>query len=577
MNTYVFKSNVFRVACISLQLLCVTCGSALHAQWVNCGVVPREHSSLVTDQWLPVMSPDGHGGAYVAWSEEDGFESNIYAQRISRDGRLLWGEGGVQVSTGDGTRWQKWAYIQADDADRGVFIVWENYDRAGGVTLQAQKLDSAGHPLWGANGVVSTTKYQCYISTLAVDGNGGVFVGSAGFDSTLTDCYPWIQHFDQDGSRLWGDAGLVLSNRRTFTKAYMFRLCRSSQPGHVIAAWSQAVDSTRTLEQTYAQLLDSDGKALWSPEGVHVTTEPTDTRYYLGILPDIAGGAFITWTYHIFNGQVLQHIDSNGQPRLGAKGLHVTDASGVWDLCTDNAGGIIIGANGWTKGHTYNYFVKHITATDVDSWKDDSSGVIVVPGPSNYSPRGSTICSDGAGGIFHLHQIHGSKWIVAQWLDSNRIRRFGDEETILCQGQEDNKGQLSIIATAPGEAMATWQRQGGPGIGPTNYVAKVDTRGVVAVRPLRAGTAVPLRIAAVYPNPCVEHTQLTFSLGHPGTVHAALLDASGREVLRVHEGAHEAGSFGCGVDRGSLPDGAYVISAYIDNERPVTRLLLLKR
>jgi hypothetical protein len=57
------------------------------------------------------VASDGHGGIIVTWTDwrntkggvigcQDGRDSDVYAQRMSHEGKLLWGEDGIPVAIG---------------------------------------------------------------------------------------------------------------------------------------------------------------------------------------------------------------------------------------------------------------------------------------------------------------------------------------------------------------------------------------------------------------------------------------------------------------------------------------------
>jgi hypothetical protein len=55
-------------------------------------------------QGNPVVVADGQGGAIVAWVDARSGDADLYAQRLTRDGALLWATNGVAVCTVAGTQ-----------------------------------------------------------------------------------------------------------------------------------------------------------------------------------------------------------------------------------------------------------------------------------------------------------------------------------------------------------------------------------------------------------------------------------------------------------------------------------------
>ncbi|OGF17990.1 MAG: hypothetical protein A2W00_15065 [Candidatus Eisenbacteria bacterium RBG_16_71_46] len=140
------------------------------ARWLPDGT-PVE-TSVGGGGWLPRVISDGTGGAIVSWTSG----GDIYAQRLSgAGGTRRWPDGGVIVCNAGGA--QSLPAMVPDGAG-GAIVVWHDW-RAGGalasLDLYAQRLNSSGSLLWGANGAVlcSAPEEQLYPACTA-DGAGGV-------------------------------------------------------------------------------------------------------------------------------------------------------------------------------------------------------------------------------------------------------------------------------------------------------------------------------------------------------------------------------------------------------------------
>ncbi|MEA2561521.1 MAG: hypothetical protein QOH06_3025 [Acidobacteriota bacterium] len=86
--------------------------------------------------------PDGEGGAVVAFSDgPDGLD--VVAQRMSRDGRKLWGAGTAVASGPDADGFTS----LAAGPGGGAFVLYNDFGKRQ-VGLSIQRLDGAGRPLW---------------------------------------------------------------------------------------------------------------------------------------------------------------------------------------------------------------------------------------------------------------------------------------------------------------------------------------------------------------------------------------------------------------------------------------------
>jgi hypothetical protein len=80
----------------------------------------------------------------------------------------------------------------------------------------------------------------------------------------------------------------------------------------------------------------------------------------------------------------------------------------------------------------------------------------------------------------------------------------------------------------------------------------------------------------VYPNPVRERAVLRFALPDPAHVRLDLVDASGRLVATLLEGARGAGAHEAAFDGAGLPPGVYFCRLTAGPRRAVHPVLLLE-
>jgi hypothetical protein len=110
-------------------------------QWTHDGIAP---AILGGNKLIPGILRDGEGGLYVAWNDDRGGDSDIYAQRLDASGVPRWTVGGVVVSGAMGH--QRGSAI-VPDASGGLLIAWRD-ERHGTRDIYAQRLE----PMYGAWG-----------------------------------------------------------------------------------------------------------------------------------------------------------------------------------------------------------------------------------------------------------------------------------------------------------------------------------------------------------------------------------------------------------------------------------------
>ncbi len=193
--------------------------------WAKLGVALKGGSR-------PQLAADGAGGAIVTWRDRSRiWNGEVFAQRVSADGNMLWPRDGVWL-------WD----IPADypdtsgildssvigDGTGGAIIVWTGYSEPAGhknAIVYAQRLGSDGQRLWSGEEVCDNPdlQFQGYSSVIS-DGQGGIIIGSRAGESSIsqTDSV-YAQRIDAEGSRLWGEGGLeVYKVRSALTVQFIF-------------------------------------------------------------------------------------------------------------------------------------------------------------------------------------------------------------------------------------------------------------------------------------------------------------------------------------------------------------------
>jgi predicted lipoprotein with Yx(FWY)xxD motif len=142
-------------------------------QWTADGVAIATTANAQTS---PHISPDGSGGAFVAW--QDG--TDIYAQRVNGSGAVQWAAEGTPLSTAADT--QSFPRIAPDNSG-GAIITWADRRSGTDYDLYAQRINSGGTVQWTANGIALSTAADDQSSGTATsppqilpDGSGGAII-----------------------------------------------------------------------------------------------------------------------------------------------------------------------------------------------------------------------------------------------------------------------------------------------------------------------------------------------------------------------------------------------------------------
>ena len=162
---------------VQLDLFAQRLDSSGRSLWTRNGIGV---TTALAEQFFPLAVTDGAGGAIVAWLDHRGDSYQVYAERISGGGAVLWG--GVPVAPA-ANRDQVEHRIIGDGAG-GAVIVWTEIEDSGtSVDIYAQRLTAGGSATWGSHGspVITAASDQNY-AAIASDGSGGAIISWTHYD-----------------------------------------------------------------------------------------------------------------------------------------------------------------------------------------------------------------------------------------------------------------------------------------------------------------------------------------------------------------------------------------------------------
>jgi hypothetical protein len=395
----------------------------------------------------------------VVWEDGRFGSTNIYAQRIDDSGGLLWQAEGVAISNAGGAKDNE-ELISSDDGS--VIVAWEDHRNKKFINIYAQKISKDGRSLWAASGVAASRSQSNKGGLkLVSDGAGGaIIVWEEIRGATLTDVY--CQRINSGGTALWAENGVAICNSQSDQTGPCIA---TDGAGGAMIAW---VDSRSGLfnKDIYAQRITSAGIAAWKANGEEVCTAPDDQKSP-AITEDDKGGAIITWTdkggggYDIY----AQIMDAQGKPALVADGVPVCKAPGTQKdpvISGDGAGGAIIA---WVDFRNANWdiFAQRLNAKGEILWGE--AGLPVCKAPlTQFAPQ---ILTGSWGAIITWEDYRNAKNynIYVQKLTPSGDFIWQQDGSPLCAGPEGERNPR-IAANGQGGAMIAWEdyRAGGFGV-----------------------------------------------------------------------------------------------------------------
>ncbi|MDR4508393.1 MAG: hypothetical protein MRJ65_09190 [Candidatus Brocadiaceae bacterium] len=349
------------------------------------------------NQDKPQIVSDGAGGVILAWQDgrsgdmrnEEG-SYDIYVQHIGANGKILLPKNGLCVC--NETNAQNSPAITSD-GDGGAIIVWQDM-RTNYADLFAQRIDKKGKPLWGENGVPVCIAFGGQGVPIAVeDGVGGAIVVWQDFRRTFADIY--AQRIDGSGKILWDKNGVPICMARGHET---FPALISDGAEGAIIVWNDTRNDARSnTNDIFIQHVDGNGAIQWMEDGMPVTIASKDQNFPV-IASDGAGGAFIAWwdKRKDKSDVYAQHIDLTGEATWNEDGMGICVKPGIQnyvDIASDGAGGTIIVWND-NRNKTFDIYAQRIDSEGMVLWKDNGNPISAAANTQCYP----TLVGDGRGG-----------------------------------------------------------------------------------------------------------------------------------------------------------------------------------
>lgn len=267
---------------------------------------------------MPLVS-DGAGGAFLVWQRLRG--EGIFAQRLDSDGKVLWAEGGVAVTS----RTNDTESAQLINDDKGNFIIaWVNIFRGEEFRkdVYVQKLDANGNRSWDEQGILLGRGQD---PKLTSDSSGGCIV-------VWEQGKVFAQRIDAFGETQWQEGGVLVSNVSQSTPSPAFGIVRviSDGGGGSTVIWINDIYTRRGHDtKVFAQKLNPDGQNVWSENGVVAYQNPPFRAVGNSEVANDGFGGFIIGT-RVSEGMSLSKTDSVYSQKINSQGNRVWGESGLY-------------------------------------------------------------------------------------------------------------------------------------------------------------------------------------------------------------------------------------------------------
>ena len=413
------------------------------------------------------VTSDGNGSAFIVYEATNG--ENMYVQKISADGKTVWGEKGVLLGNSGSQAYSFFSFNIIYDNAGGAIVVWpdSSQDKLR-PTSHLTRIDAQGNVIWQHD--------FSYFNQLLSDGSGGAIICYDDPLSTNSDNKDLIiVKIDSDGNYPWG-----LQDVTVYRHGYQSNTLQITSDGNggAIVVWEELhypseakPGATISTGRIFTQSINSAGNLKWG-DGLLVYTTPENTYAESPqIISDGSGGAVIVW-HQVYNGRIesgspeaqmmdvfVQKVDATGSILWKPNGVpleinkNAVNALPLEPLTvSDNAGGAIII---WRDPHrdatanSTSIFAQKVDAGGNMRWQAGGTKVST----TSINPHHLIISSD-SGGTIIVYSFQKDWGILnAQKLDNNGQTLWPENGISITKGGFAGN---SIIDDGQGGVIVAW-------------------------------------------------------------------------------------------------------------------------
>jgi len=304
---------------LALTAVCLASvgGTPARAQWSSTAAANLVIASRPGEQVQPKIAVTSDGGCYVSWFDNELGGYDVRLQRLDAAGVPQWGSNGLLLADLTFSSTQDYG-IGVDTEGWGLVAYRDT--RSGGIQIGANRVSPSGVPAWGTGLVLTNTSDFVGQEKIVGTSDGNIVV--AWFQLNAVQ----VRKLSPEGTVLWsrslqGPGGLSVA---------IGDLQASDAPGAegqvVVSMIRQG--SFSTPRHLYAQKLDADGNPLW---GASPITIYNGGSLQFGNFPpftsDGSGGALFAW-YATTQQSFVQRVLADGTQQYPANGIAVATDPG---------------------------------------------------------------------------------------------------------------------------------------------------------------------------------------------------------------------------------------------------------
>jgi hypothetical protein len=435
------------------------------AQWSSDPAVNLPIADRGGEQVQPKIVPTADGGFYISWFDNSSGGYDVYLQRLDAFGNEQLPHNGVLVADRDFSSTQD--YGLDVDADGNALLAFRLNDGNGIAQIVAQKVGRDGTLMWSPDGVfVSSDTDGANAPKITATGDDSVVVAWSGSDGAIV-----AQKLDGAGLPLWGTAGVSIAPPSGFF--FLADLHGEAGNGNVIVSWGAQLSTfDRELWTQKLAALDGGNLWGTDPVQVFGGSNGAlQFGYFPPFIPDTAGGAVFVWYTVTTMGSVhVQHILVDGSAAFPQNGVDASidatqnhfEPGGAYDATTGDTYAIWRETDAATQGQI-GVYAQRIDSTGARQWGD--GGKILVPlGTTDQSQMRALPLAGGFLATWVSNDSPTPMPIHVARIDADGSYAWPGEVVDIKTAATDTSRVVGAIST-DGYAAYTWTDDGNTGEG----------------------------------------------------------------------------------------------------------------
>lgn len=264
----------------------------------------------------------------------------------------------------------------------------------------------------------------------------------------------YAQRLGADGDALWTIDGVALSTAK-LNQVYP-SLATDGDAG-AISVWIDDREGSGNLD-VYAQRVDRDGNVKWTPGGTPVCSD-TNYQYNPRVVTDLNYGAYVVWGDRRSGADDVyaQRIDSSGAAQWTTDGIPLCSAASHQQQIRAAADGFGCALATWQdiRNGYWEIYTQKVDAEGDKRWGGDGTMVSGNPSASSYDPE---IAPDGFGGAvvaWQEYTVGPGELLKVQRISSISARLWDAAGVTICDVGV-GIGEYEIVSDGEGGAIVAW-------------------------------------------------------------------------------------------------------------------------